>query len=68
MIEKEQIVRILYTNYKGVKAWRSIVPGQLRFAATEHHTEPQWILDAHDVEKNAQRSFAMRDIHEWKTA
>jgi predicted DNA-binding transcriptional regulator YafY len=60
-------VRILYTNYKGMTAWRSIVPGALRFAATEHHPEEQWIMDAHDLEKDALRSFAMRDIKEWKT-
>jgi hypothetical protein len=59
-------VRILYTNYKGVTAWRSIVPGALRFAATEYHPQEQWLMDAQDVEKNALRSFAMKDIKEWK--
>jgi predicted DNA-binding transcriptional regulator YafY len=60
-----QAIRIHYTNYKGVKAWRAIVPGQIRFGATEHHPQEQWLMDAHDVEKDAQRTFAMRDIHEW---
>jgi hypothetical protein len=58
-------LRILYSNYKGVTAWRSIIPGQIRFAVTEHHPEAQWIMDAHDVEKDAARSFAMRDIQQW---
>ena len=59
-------VRILYTNYKGVTAWRVIVPGQIRFGATEHHGEEQWLLEAHDVEKDAPRTFAMKDIQKWE--
>ena len=61
-------VSIHYTNYKHETAWRTIVPGLIRFGATEHHPEPQWLLEAQDVAKDAQRTFAMRDIHEWKPA
>ena len=66
-MKDEREVLIHYTNYKQETAWRSIIPGLIRFGATEHHTEPQWLLEAHDVAKNSQRTFAMRDIHEWKT-
>jgi hypothetical protein len=68
MSDDLKTVRILYTNYKGEKGWRSIVPGQIRFGSTEHHPREQWLMDAHDVAKNAPRTFALRDIHEWKTA
>lgn len=58
-------VRIDYTNYKGERAWRVIVPESIRFGSTEWHPEPQWLLKALDTEKNAVREFALRDIHAW---
>jgi hypothetical protein len=30
------------------------------------HPEEQWILNAMDIDKNAQRAFAIKDIKEWK--
>lgn len=63
--EPSHEVRILYTNWSGETAWRSIVPRSLRFASTEWHPEPQWLLDAWDIEKSAERSFALHDIRQW---
>jgi predicted DNA-binding transcriptional regulator YafY len=63
----QQVVTIRYTNYRGETADRRVVPQSIRFAATEWHPEPQWLLDALDVDKNAERSFAMRDIQSWKS-
>lgn len=62
-----EIVEILYTNYRGETARRRIVPGELRYGSTEFHPEPQWLLDALDVEKGVQRTFAMRDVKEWNS-
>lgn len=64
-MSEERIVRILYTNYRGETALRRVVPERIHFASTEWHPEPQWLLDALDVEKNASRSFAMKDIRAW---
>ena len=61
------IVRIRYTNYRGETAYRRIIPKAIRFAATEWHPEPQWLLDAVDLDKNVDRSFAMKDIASWET-
>jgi len=55
-----------YTNYRGERARRRILPNRLWFGAAEWHPEPQWILDAWDIEKGAIRSFAMRDVHSWE--
>jgi predicted DNA-binding transcriptional regulator YafY len=55
-------IRISYTNYRGETARREIVPQRVWFGATEWHPEEQWLLDAIDLEKGAQRSFALRDI------
>jgi len=61
----EQIVTIVYTNYRGETGERKIIPKKIWFGSTEWHPEEQWLLDAHDVEKDADRSFAMKDIQKW---
>ena len=59
-------VVIDYTNYRGERSRRRILPNRLWFGAADWHPEAQWILDAWDVEKGVIRSFAMRDIHSWE--
>ena len=56
-------IKIDYTNYRGERSVREIAPERLWFGVTEWHPQPQWLLDAFDVEKQKQRSFALRDIH-----
>ena len=58
-------VTVLYTNYRGETALRTIVPERIWFGSTEWHREDGWMLDAFDVEKGAERSFAMKDIRVW---
>lgn len=59
-------VTILYTNWKGEIAERTIKPIELWFGATKYHTEAQWLLRALDIQKNEERNFAMKDIASWK--
>lgn len=61
----EQIVGVTYTNYRGETSIREIVPVRIWFGSTDWHPQPQWLLDAFDVEKEAFRSFAMRDISDF---
>lgn len=65
MPESERNVRILYTNHRGETRIRHILPERLYFGCTDWHPEPQWLLDAFDIDKNALRSFAMKDIQTW---
>ncbi|RJQ21470.1 hypothetical protein C4580_02235 [Candidatus Woesearchaeota archaeon] len=58
-------VKILYTNYRGETAIRTIEPKELIFAENEYHKPAQWLLVAHDLDKNAERTFAMKDIKSW---
>lgn len=58
-------VRICYTNYRGETSIREIVPKTISFVSTEWHPEAQWILTAFDIEKQADRGFAMKDIRAW---
>ena len=64
-VDPEKVVNILYTNWQGKTAIRHIVPIEVKWETSEWHPEPQWILDAWDVEKDARRSFAMKDIRSW---
>lgn len=57
--------RILYRNHRGETAWRTILSGRIWFGATEWHPEPQYLLKAWDVEKDAERDFALRDVLRW---
>lgn len=64
-VDPRTIVTIRYTNWKGETGVRRIVPQRVYFSSSEWHPEPQWIMDALDLEKGAERSFAIKDIHEW---
>jgi hypothetical protein len=59
-------VRVVYRNHRGEVAFRSIVPKGMWFGATEWHPEPQWLLSAWDVEKEADRDFAMSGLVWWE--
>ncbi len=66
LIESEsKQVKILYTNYRGETAIRTVIPDKIWFGSTDWHPEPQWLLDAIDTEKGASRSFALKDIKAW---
>lgn len=60
-----EAVVVLYTNYRGETALRRIVPNRIWFGHTDWHPEDGWLLDAFDLEKGAERSFAMKDIRVW---
>lgn len=62
-------VVIDYTNHRGERAERTIVPRVVWFGMTRWHPDiPQWLLDAIDVDKQEDRTFAMKDIHSWRPA
>ena len=64
-LDPKKAIVIRYTNYKSETAVRRIIPLEIRFAATEWHPAEQWLLEAFDLDRNAQRSFAIKDILEW---
>lgn len=51
-----------YTNYRGEAGVRLANPTRLWFGSNEWHPEEQWLLDAFDLEKKADRVFALRDV------
>lgn len=61
-----QTVEIDYTNYRGERRKRRVIPRCIEWENSERHTQMQWVLRALDVEKGEARGFAMKDIHSWK--
>lgn len=58
-------VRIDYTNYKDERAFRLIHPIRIQFDSTTWHPEPQFLLEAYDIDKHVHRTFACKNIHSW---
>lgn len=52
---------ITYKNWRGVIAQRQVIPISFRFGTTEWHPEPGWLMLAWDVDKSANREFALTD-------
>lgn len=59
-------LRFLYRNHRGKTAWRHVAPKFIRWGTSEHHPEPQWLLEAHDIHKGADRTFALKSVVEWQ--
>ncbi len=51
-----------YKNYRGEEGYRRATPISLRFGSSEWHPAQQWLMLAHDDEKNAPREFALADM------
>lgn len=66
MPDISKAVFIDYTNYRGERSVRQIIPnGMMYWGSNEWHPEEQWLIRAWDVEKQASRTFAMLGIHKW---
>lgn len=63
MDNNKQAINIEYTNYRGERGIRKILPLKIWFGATQWHSDEQWLLKAIDIEKGVERDFALRDIH-----
>lgn len=62
LVHSERVLRMTYTNYRGERAMRRVVPERVWFGATDWHPTAQWLLDAFDLDRNACRSFALQDV------
>ena len=61
------LIKLVYRNHAGRVAERAIEPINIWFGVSEYHPkEPaQWFLRADDVDKDAKRDFALKDILDW---
>jgi hypothetical protein len=58
----ETELKMKYTNWKGETTIRTIKPIKVWFGTTEFHKGKHWFLKAIDIEKQAERDYAMDDI------
>lgn len=65
MSSNPEVVLVNYTNWKGITSLRRIVPLHIFFGCNEWHDGEQWLLQAFDVDKGVERTFALKDIHSW---
>lgn len=56
------LVTFLYCNHRQEVAWRHVRPIRIWFGATAWHPEPQWLLEAFDLTKQATRDFALAGV------
>ncbi len=61
-IQLNRAVKVQYKNYRGEVGIRSIIPMEIYWGQTEYHPHDQWLLKVWDVEKNAERIYAFKDI------
>lgn len=52
-----------YRNYRGEVAERRLQPIRVDFGSTDRHPHPQWLLIAYDLDKKAERTFALKDFN-----
>jgi len=55
-------LKFKYKNWQGVVGVRNVKPIQVWYGKTEFHKEKQWFLKAQDLDKNAERDFALKDV------
>lgn len=55
-------LKILYTNWRGGTAIRTVLPIRVYWGATEWHSQEQWLMESYDFDRCERRTFAMRDI------
>ena len=61
-------VFIDYTNWRGKRREREIVPLALTFESNEWHPDAQYMIEAIDEESGEHRCFALANIHSWRAA
>ena len=64
----DELVELDYVNYRGEQAVRLVRPISIWFGKTDWHPGEQWILEAFDLDRQAQRSFALKDVSAWRPA
>jgi transcriptional regulator with XRE-family HTH domain len=55
-------LRFAYTNWRGERSVRRVIPTRIYFGATSYHPRPQWLMEALDVDKGVARAFAVADM------
>ncbi len=63
---EEIAIKVVYKNWRGEIGLRRIIPLDIFYGSNEFHKEQQWLMRVWDVDKKDYRTYALRDIQEWK--
>jgi hypothetical protein len=63
-VKEGNLIMFGYTNWKGVMSVRKAIVKEFYFGASEYHEEYQMMIRAFDVDKLAERTFAVKDMKE----
>jgi hypothetical protein len=58
----KDLIEFDYVNWLGRKDHRIVETQQIYFGNTMFHPIPQWLLVGIDIEKEQERTFAMKDM------
>ena len=59
-------IKVVYKNWKGEVGLRTIIPLSIHHGKSDFHKDEQWLLKVWDIDKKDYRTYALRDILEWK--
>lgn len=62
MIQNFPTLRFRYINHAGKTAVRNVVSPTLFWGQSDFYPDPQWLLNAYDLDKQAWRTFAFSCI------
>lgn len=66
--QAERVVYITHRDSDGYTQERKVLPSRVWFGSTAKHPDPQWLLDAYDIEHLVEHTLAVRDIESWDKA
>lgn len=58
----KRVLCFYYVNWKGRSSKRQVVDPEIWYGTSEYHSGDQWFIHAFDLEKQAWRDYAMKDI------
>lgn len=67
-IPAEKVAHIDYTNHRGERGIRRVLPISFGWGANEFHSKPGWLLHCWDLDRQAYRTFSIRNVHAWVDA
>ena len=66
--DSRQTVIIDYTNWRGERRERRVIPQYSIYGSNQWHPGNQWLWVMWDLEENKEKCFAASGIHSWRAA
>jgi hypothetical protein len=63
-IKEGTVMQFRYKNYRGKMGIRNVLVKGFFYGETAYHPMPQFFLSGFDLDKEANREFAVNDIYE----